>query len=52
MVKCPYCGYESEFKLIKNWHFRFYDVKMFEYHRRRSVLNQNMFNGFYEREEV
>lgn len=29
MVKCPYCGYEDEFKLLKSWKFRFYDVKMF-----------------------
>jgi transcriptional regulator NrdR family protein len=30
MVKCPYCDYEGEFKLIKNWRFRFYDVKRLE----------------------
>jgi transposase-like protein len=27
MVKCPYCGYEGEFKVLKTWRFRFYDVK-------------------------
>jgi len=21
MVKCPYCGYEGEFKLIKTWRY-------------------------------
>jgi uncharacterized Zn finger protein len=28
VVKCPYCGYEVSFKLLKAWKFRFYDVKM------------------------
>jgi DNA-directed RNA polymerase subunit M/transcription elongation factor TFIIS len=27
VVKCPYCGYEGEFKVLKTWKFRFYDVK-------------------------
>jgi DNA-directed RNA polymerase subunit RPC12/RpoP len=27
VVKCPYCGFEGEFKLIKTWKFRFYDVR-------------------------
>jgi len=39
MVKCPYCGYEGEFSLIKNWRFRFYDVKMFECPNCHSVFN-------------
>ena len=30
MVKCPYCGYEENFRLLKTWKFRFYDVKMLE----------------------
>lgn len=30
MVKCPYCGFEGEFKTLKTWKFRFYDVEMFE----------------------
>jgi Arc/MetJ-type ribon-helix-helix transcriptional regulator len=29
-IKCPFCGYEGELTLIKNWRFNFYDVKMFE----------------------
>jgi ribosomal protein L40E len=24
--KCPYCGFEGEFKLHKTWKFRFYNV--------------------------
>jgi transposase-like protein len=39
MIKCPYCNYEGEFKLIKNWRFRFYDVKMFECPKCHSVFN-------------
>lgn len=27
MAKCPYCGYEGEFKVHKTWRFRFYEVK-------------------------
>jgi len=30
MVKCPYCNFEGEFKVLKTWKFRFYDVKMLE----------------------
>jgi len=39
MVKCPYCGYEGEFKLIKNWRFRFYDVKRLECPKCNGVFN-------------
>jgi len=39
MVKCPYCGYEGGFRLIKNWRFKFYDVKMFECPKCHSVFN-------------
>jgi len=39
MVKCPYCGYEGDFKLIKNWRFRFYDVKRLECPKCKSVFN-------------
>jgi hypothetical protein len=39
MVKCPYCGYEGEFKLIKNWRFRFYDIKRLEYPKCNNVFN-------------
>jgi predicted RNA-binding Zn-ribbon protein involved in translation (DUF1610 family) len=27
VIKCPYCGFEGEFKVLKTWRFRFYDVK-------------------------
>jgi len=27
VVKCPYCGFEGEFKLLETWKFRFYEVK-------------------------
>ena len=30
MVKCPYCGYEGELKLLKTWRFRFYEVERLE----------------------
>jgi Arc/MetJ-type ribon-helix-helix transcriptional regulator len=29
-IKCPFCGYEGEFRLIKNWRYNSYDVEMFE----------------------
>jgi transposase-like protein len=28
MVKCPFCGSEDNFKELKSWKFRFYDVKL------------------------
>ena len=27
VVKCPYCGFEGDFKALKAWKFRFYNVK-------------------------
>jgi uncharacterized Zn finger protein len=30
VVKCPHCGFENGFKVIKSWKFRFYDVRMLE----------------------
>jgi hypothetical protein len=27
VVRCPYCGYESKFKLLKTWKLRFYGIK-------------------------
>jgi hypothetical protein len=30
LTKCPYCRYEGEFKPLKTWIFRFYNVKMFK----------------------
>ena len=26
MVRCPYCNFEGEFKVLKTWKFRFYNV--------------------------
>ena len=39
MVKCPYCGYEGELKLLKTWRFRFYEVKRLECPRCHGVFN-------------
>jgi uncharacterized Zn finger protein len=30
VVKCPHCGFEEGFKVLKSWRFRFYDVRMLE----------------------
>jgi len=30
MVKCPYCGYEGEFKLLKTWRYRWWNVYLYE----------------------
>ena len=30
MVRCPYCGYEGEFRVLKTWRFRFYNVSRME----------------------
>jgi transposase len=27
LVRCPYCGYEGEFRVEKSWRFRFYEVR-------------------------
>jgi len=39
VVKCPYCGYEGEFRLLKTWKFRFYDIKMLECTSCKCVFN-------------
>ncbi|MEM4592171.1 MAG: hypothetical protein QW196_02090 [Sulfolobales archaeon] len=43
MVKCPFCGFEADangFKLLREpWRFRFYEVKMLECPRCKSVFN-------------
>jgi Zn-finger nucleic acid-binding protein len=28
MIKCPYCGFEGSFELLKTWKFRSYNVEM------------------------
>ena len=30
LPKCPHCGYEGEFKLLKTWKYRWWDVYFYE----------------------
>ena len=30
MVKCPYCGYEGEFRLLKTWKYKWWNVYFYE----------------------
>lgn len=30
MVKCPYCEYEGEFKLLKTWKYKWWDVYYYQ----------------------
>jgi DNA-directed RNA polymerase subunit RPC12/RpoP len=30
VAKCPYCGYEGEFKLLKTWRYRWWNVYFYE----------------------
>jgi hypothetical protein len=30
VVNCPYCGFEGEFKLLKIWKYRWWDVRFSE----------------------
>ena len=39
MPKCPYCGFEGEFVVLKTWQFRFYEVKRLECPKCRGVFN-------------
>jgi len=39
MVKCPYCGFEGEFKSLKTWRFRFYDVEKLECPNCRGIFD-------------
>jgi uncharacterized C2H2 Zn-finger protein len=39
LVKCPYCGYEGEFKILKSWKFRFYEVKRLECPKCHGIFN-------------
>jgi DNA-directed RNA polymerase subunit RPC12/RpoP len=29
MVKCPYCGFEGEFKSLKTWKYSFWNVYLY-----------------------
>ena len=39
MVKCPYCGFEGEFKVERSWRFRFYEVRRLSCPRCGGVFN-------------
>jgi len=39
MRKCPYCDYTGEFKVLKTWKFRFYDVERLECPNCRGIFN-------------
>jgi hypothetical protein len=28
MIKCPYCGFEGELKLLKTWRYRLWNVSL------------------------
>ena len=30
MVRCPYCGYEGEHRLLKTWRYRVWEVYYYE----------------------
>jgi DNA-directed RNA polymerase subunit RPC12/RpoP len=30
VVMCPYCGFEGEFKLLKTWKYRWWNVYLYE----------------------
>lgn len=30
MGKCPYCGFENEFKSLKMWKFKWWDVHLYK----------------------
>jgi hypothetical protein len=39
MPRCPCCGYEDEFKLIKMWEFKFYGIMMLQCLKRGGIFN-------------
>jgi len=39
MEKCPYCDYKGFLKIIKEWNFRFYTVKMYKCLKCKGVFN-------------
>jgi DNA-directed RNA polymerase subunit RPC12/RpoP len=44
MVKCPYCAGEGAFKELKEWKFRFYDVKRLQCLKCNGIFNH--YSGF------
>ncbi|MCX8209237.1 MAG: hypothetical protein N3G79_06320 [Sulfolobales archaeon] len=39
MVKCPFCGYEDGFEVLKEWKFRFYLVRRVRCSRCSGIFN-------------
>ena len=39
MRKCPYCDHVGEFKVLKTWKFRFYNVERLECPKCKGVFN-------------
>jgi hypothetical protein len=39
MVKCPYCTSEGAFKELKEWKFRFYNVKRLQCLKCKGIFN-------------
>jgi len=39
MVKCPYCTTEGAFKELKEWRFRFYNVKRLQCLKCKGIFN-------------
>jgi hypothetical protein len=39
MVKCPYCANEGAFKELKEWKFRFYNVKGLQCLKCKGIFN-------------
>jgi uncharacterized protein (DUF2225 family) len=39
MVRCPYCGFQGDFKTIKTWSFLFYSVERLECPNCRGIFN-------------
>ena len=39
MVKCPFCGYENSFIMLKTWKYRWYDVKRLQCPKCNKIFN-------------
>ena len=38
-LRCPYCGNEENLKVLKEWKFRFYDVKRIQCLKCNGIFN-------------
>lgn len=38
-MRCPFCGYGDDFKVIKEWRFRFYTVRRAECPKCGGIFN-------------